>query len=135
MRRGGHLSPRLLFAAVVIAILAVGAIEGKGDGFVSRTVQGNTGEIAGATIENLPPASAAQLGFPPDVHLVIVTRVESSAEKAGLLPGDIIVAVDNEAVTNVDEVSEVAWRVGMNPVALSVIRGGEVHPFSVLLLR
>jgi S1-C subfamily serine protease len=101
----------------------VGAIEAKQ----------NTGEIAGATIENLSPAGAAQLGVPPNVHLVIVTKVESSAKRVGLLPGDILVAVDNEGVTNVDEVSEVAWRVGTDPVALSVMRDGETITFSVPL--
>src|SRR5262249_15281717 len=57
-------------------------------------------EVGGATIQNLNPELAQELNFAPTMPGVVVIKVDPSspAGKAGLLPGDVILAVDNTTV-------------------------------------
>ncbi len=56
---------------------------------------------------------------------VVEVTSNSRAEKAGFLPGDIIVAADGEAVEDMDDLHRRFQR-GENAVAFTVERGGRV---------
>jgi S1-C subfamily serine protease len=81
---------------------------------------GKANDVAGATIENMGP------GF------VVVTHVDpsSAAGSAGMLPGDVIVAVNNIAVHSVTELKDTIWRTGLTPVIFSVTRNGVGYVFT-----
>lgn len=67
---------------------------------------------------------------------VLVTEVveESPAAKAGILAGDVIVAIDDQAVTGVDDVlKEVGRHDEAGPVAVQVIRSGRSQTFTAEL--
>jgi carboxyl-terminal processing protease len=71
-------------------------------------------------------------------YLTITSPIpDSPAEKAGLLPGDKIIAIDGEDMTGVD--AELARRKVLGPagttVVLTVMREGEDAPFDVSIQR
>jgi S1-C subfamily serine protease len=96
------------------------------------TTTGYAEQVGGATIDNLTPRLAEQLGFPPMTPAVVVTDVDpsSAAGAAGLLPGDVIVAVNNIGVESVTDLKDTIWRTGLDPVVFSVIRDGVGYIFT-----
>ena len=72
----------------------------------------------------------------PEARGLIVTSVESAspAERAGLLPRDVIVSVGGEAVTSSEDVRQLLIdnRAG-DTVRLGVVRGGETRDLSLTL--
>jgi S1-C subfamily serine protease len=93
---------------------------------------GDTNQIGGATIENLTPDISEELGLPPTMRGVVVLGVDpySPAGKSGMLPGDVIVAVNNTSVESVTELKDTVWRMGLTPVIFSVIREGIGYIFT-----
>jgi len=89
-------------------------------------------EIGGATIQNLNPQLAQELGYPPDVSGIVVMDVNPSspAGESGLLPGDVIVGVNNAPVDTVSELKDTIWWMGVTPVVFSVVRGGDDYIFT-----
>ena len=79
--------------------------------------------IAGGT-RPLPPRTAAEVGQEAGIEVVEVVA-GSPAERAGLRPEDLIVAVDGEAVADVGDLQRLmgAERIG-RPAELAVIRDG-----------
>jgi carboxyl-terminal processing protease len=71
-------------------------------------------------------------------YLTIVSPMpDSPAEKAGLKPGDMIVAIDGEDMTGTDAnlaIRRVLGKAGTN-VTLTIMREGEEKPFDVTLQR
>jgi Do/DeqQ family serine protease len=61
--------------------------------------------LAGATVGNLNPAFADELGFEPTQSGVVVSRVApvSNAQRLGLQPGDIIASLNKKPVHSVAE--------------------------------
>lgn len=88
--------------------------------------------IGGASIQNLNPQIAQELGYPPDVSGVVVMDVNPSspAGESGLLPGDVIIGVNNAPVETVLELKDTIWWMGVTPVVFSVVRGGEDYIFT-----
>ncbi|HXV68865.1 MAG TPA: DegQ family serine endoprotease [Nitrospira sp.] len=85
--------------------------------------------LAGLAVQDLGSETARELGLKSDVRGVIITGVEpdSSAEKAGLMPGDVIQEINRQPVKSVKEFEKVssAVRKGDN-VLLLVNRRGAV---------
>jgi S1-C subfamily serine protease len=90
------------------------------DGRVRRSWLG----IAGGP-RPLPPRARAAAGGATDAVEIVEVVDGSPAERAGLRPEDLVVAVDGTAVTGVDDLQRlmVAERIG-RPVPIAVIRGG-----------
>ncbi len=79
----------------------------------------------GVYITNIEPDKAKLYGID---HGVLITKVEpnSAASKAGLKPGDIIVAVDGEKVQNASELrNKIAFKGPDTEVTLRVFRNGK----------
>jgi serine protease Do len=79
----------------------------------------------GVYITNIDPDKAKLYGID---HGVLITKVEpnSAASKAGLKPGDIIVAVDGEKVQNASELrNKIAFKGPDTEVTLRVFRNGK----------
>jgi S1-C subfamily serine protease len=76
----------------------------------SRRIAVGPGEIANAAgagwtpiglqVREVPPAALQALGVP---YGVMVTKVRSPADRSRILPGDVIVGVDQTAIRSVDE--------------------------------
>ena len=89
-------------------------------------------EVGGATIQNLNPALAQELDFPPNMPGIVVIEVNRSspAGDSGVLPGDVIIAVNNTPVQTVSELKDTIWWMGVTPVVFSVIRDGTNFVFT-----
>lgn len=114
-----------------------GLVDGLGDqfsGFVTpddaasmREVLSNEYAGIGAVVEE------AQTG---GVYIIRVFE-DSPAEKAGMLPGDVVIAVDGEDVTAdiLDETVQKVRGPAGTTVILTLVREGILEPFDVTVLR
>jgi serine protease Do len=65
------------------------------------------GTLRGITVQNLTPDLRDQLGLPPDVRGVVITELDPDSPAAqdgsqgGLLPGDVIQAINRRTVNSV----------------------------------
>ncbi len=92
--------------------------------------------ILGVSIQNVGPADAQAAGLDKITGAMVggFTSDTSAAKKAGLEPGDIILAVDGRPVSRVSELQ--GMMLGYKPgetVKLDVMRFGERHSFDVKL--
>jgi serine protease Do/serine protease DegQ len=90
----------------------------------------------GVSTEALTPDIAEQFGLPKDAKGVLVTDVTAgkSADRAGIKPDDVIVAVNGKPVENKDELR--LWIAQMPPgskVAIALVRDGKPLPVAVTL--
>ncbi|SFO99148.1 DegQ family serine endoprotease [Hydrogenimonas thermophila] len=71
-------------------------------------VTGNKGFVDGLTLQNITPQIRKQIGIPDDIKGVIVSEVkpESKADKAGFMPGDIIIQIEDTMIKNVSDVQQ-----------------------------
>jgi len=97
----------------------------------------NTGKVTrgylGVMISNIDPAKAKLYGID---YGVLVNKVEknSAAYKAGIKPGDIIVAVDGEKVNNVGELrNKIAFKGAGAKVRLKIFRNGNFTEITATL--
>ena len=80
----------------------------------SRVAQAEVGQneyaLAGLSVEDLDQATARELGLTGKTQGIVVTKVEpdSGAEKAGLLPGDVIREVNRQPVRSVRDFEKVS---------------------------
>jgi serine protease Do len=81
--------------------------------------------ISGATIANLSPAVAEDIGLQDDVHGVVVTHIKdaSLASQIGLQVGDILVALNGQKLENVSASMDVL-RQSSNGWRLTIRRQG-----------
>ena len=86
--------------------------------------------LAGATVANLNPALADEIGIAYEEPAVIVTKLEpnSFAARYGVQPGDIVWDINDTAVKSVDDLlrlfqSSTGWKVTLN-------RGGRALQFT-----
>lgn len=89
-------------------------------------------DIGGVIIQDLNPALAQQLDIPPNMPGIVVMDVNewSPAGESGILPGDIIVAVNSNPVQSVSELYDVIWATGLSPVVFQVVRGDDDYAFT-----
>jgi S1-C subfamily serine protease len=106
----------------------------------SRNVIGANGnrstrQIQGATLDNINIDPAQRLEVRALVRGVVVTDVDpaSPAGFAGLLPGDVILAVQFVPVQSITQLQDTVWRLGVNPVIFTVVRQGISYPVTILL--
>jgi serine protease Do len=86
-------------------------------------------------VEDLPPQARAQLGKLPEAGAVVAAvAADGPAAKAGLAPGDVIVAVDGKKVDAAVDVIELvgAHRIG-DKVSLDYVRKGEKRSATLTL--
>lgn len=77
----------------------------------------------GLEVEELSPAQRKQLGA---AGAVVVTRVSGPAQKAGVQPGDLIITVNGEKITALDQFHSVLSKAPSGrPVALLLQRDGQ----------
>src|SRR5262245_39821446 len=89
-------------------------------------------EVGGAGIADLNPLLAEQMGLPPGARGIVVIGVNPSspAGVAGVLPGDVIVGVNNVAVQTVGELKDTVWKMGLTPLVLAISRDGAAYLFT-----
>jgi Do/DeqQ family serine protease len=97
-------------------------VEARGDQQTAQTRRHASDRLQGASLSALEPGMA---GF-GDVEGVAVLAVErnSKAERSGLRPGDIILAVNRVPVVAPNALLDAVSAAGDGPVALTVHRGG-----------
>ncbi|HEY3279338.1 MAG TPA: trypsin-like peptidase domain-containing protein [Gemmatimonadales bacterium] len=95
--------------------------------------------VMGIGIRDARPADAKAVGL-TEIRGVVVedyTSDDSPAKRAGLLPGDVIVAVDGKPVDYVAQLQQrVAFKKPGEPVEVTVLREGSArHTYTVRLAR
>ena len=121
------------------------SIEGIGFAIPSSTVRGvvnalvRDGEVRGRpsigiTVGAIPDNAKEEYGLPDGLYITAVTK-GSDAEAQGILPGDILTAVNGTTVVTTDEVNDIKnqFKVG-DKLHFSIWRDGEELEFDVLLL-
>jgi serine protease Do len=95
---------------------------------VVRLIGGRARRMLGVRVEPIamPQALAGRLGIAQETALILVdVAADSPAERAGLLPGDIVLAVDGHTI---EEPGDLAWGLSEapdgTPIAISIVRGG-----------
>lgn len=87
--------------------------------------------FGGATVANLNPALAEELGIEPEEGVIVLQlKRRSFARQAGLAPGDLILVVNGRDITNVIDLEGVLARSGRK-WTFSVKRGGRVIQRSI----
>jgi Do/DeqQ family serine protease len=83
--------------------------------------------LSGATIANLNPAFADELGLDQTVHGVIVTEIRngSIAERVGLEPGDILISLNKRPIESVTQLGQLLSSVPA-PWVVTIRRGEKV---------
>ena len=77
----------------------------------------------GLTVEQLTPDLAKAFGEPTE-RGVLVSEVDSSAKKAGIARGDIVMKVNNSDVKALDDFSRQASQIKSGSVTLTLNRDG-----------
>lgn len=87
----------------------------------------------GVQAAQLPDAIAEPLGQETGL-LVVSVEADSPAASAGMLVGDILVALDKEVITDIDELQMALARLKVGAaVELAFVRGGELREGSVII--
>jgi len=94
----------------------------------------DTAQALGLTVEQLTPELAAAFGE-PDAHGVLVAETDSSAKKAGVARGDIVVRVDGHEVKALDDFSQQVTSIKSGTVTLTVNRNGSNHTVTIAAER
>ncbi|MBS0169206.1 MAG: DegQ family serine endoprotease [Nitrospira sp.] len=87
--------------------------------------------LAGLAVQELDRDTAQELGLKGKVHGVVVTSVdpESDAERAGLMPGDVIREINRKPVTSIKEFDQAASHLKKGQTVLVLInrRGASLY--------
>ncbi len=99
-------------------------------------VAAEDGESFGMTLHNLTPEWAQRLELPRTIKGVVVMDVEAgeAAEEAGLTRGDVIVSVNGQSVSSVEEFEQRIKAAKADGLAHLRVRRGNTHSFIVLKL-
>jgi S1-C subfamily serine protease len=85
--------------------------------------------FAGATVSNLTPADADQLGLDPFTAAVQITDITPNSVAGGvsqLLKGDLILQVNGQKVGTTEELQGLVNRTTGRTWTISIQRGGQV---------
>lgn len=89
----------------------------------------------GIGVQKIPlqESLASKLGLSQETGLMVLqVEAGTNADKAGFLPGDILVGLDGTVIARVRELNRwLAGEVDGREVAAKVIRGGALHEFAV----
>jgi serine protease Do len=93
-------------------------------------------ETFGLSVQTLTPEIAENLGIDPATRGVVVAGVEpgSAADDAGLQRGDVILEVNRETVSDLDEYRAALKKAGQEKTVLFLVRRGENTIFLALKL-
>jgi len=89
--------------------------------------------LAGCKVANLSPAVAQEVGMEDDTRegvVVLEVAARSAAARFGVRRGDVVVAINDEKISSVDQLARVlaiptgTWR-------LSVERGGKIYSLAI----
>jgi len=80
--------------------------------------------LEGLEVARINPAVMAEFDLPLRAEGVIVTRAEALAARLGLLPGDVVLAINGQAVQSPADV-EAAARAAGRSWAFDLLRGGQ----------
>jgi Do/DeqQ family serine protease len=88
--------------------------------------------LNGATVGNLNPAFAEELGLEPTLHGVVIAEVADGtpAAQLGLAPGDILASINRQPIENVTQLKGLMATMG-SPWTLGVRRGGKLVTVTV----
>ena len=80
----------------------------------------------GVTVENLDAQGRRQFNIPNNLRGALVTEVDptSSAATAGIRPGDVILEINRQPVSNADEAVELGGRSKSERVLLRIWSNG-----------
>ncbi len=102
---------------------------------VLRLIGGRARRILGVRVEPIPTprALAARHQITQETALILTdVTADSPADRAGLLPGDIVLAVDGHAI---EEPGDLAWGLSEAPdgalTTIRILRGGEPREVAV----
>lgn len=81
----------------------------------------------GLTLQPVTPAIAKELEMPEDTKGLVVTQVDpsGSAAQAGMRRGDVILEVNRQSVSSLDEMRSALDKSGTNSALLLISRGGQ----------
>ena len=96
------------------------------------TALGSNNPLAGATVANLNPAQADELGLDTTLRGVVVVGVKPGtlAERLGLQSGDIVATLNRRPVENVAQLKDFLASAG-SPWAFGIRRGGQLFAVTV----
>jgi serine protease Do len=97
----------------------------------STTLASNT-PLSGATIANLNPAQADELGLDTTLRGVVVTDVKENtlAERLGLQIGDIVASLNRQPIEGVTQLND-ALAASRGPWTFGIRRGGQLFSVTV----
>jgi len=84
---------------------------------------GGRSPFAGLEVSNLNPRVAQALNLPYDAGGVAVTGVDGPAQRLGLRPGDVLVEINGQTVTDTRTLEAIAARAGVD-LRLRILREG-----------
>jgi serine protease Do len=92
----------------------------------------STGPLAGATVANLNPAQADELGLDTTLRGVVVIGVKENtlAERLGLQTGDIIASLNRKPIDGVAQLKD-SLEPGKGPWNFGIRRGGQLFSVTV----
>ena len=115
---------------VVSVNVKLGELPGGGlaqnNGGKASPVSADTDALDGVSVDDLTPAARQQLQIPDDLKGAIVTDVDqnSNAADAGLRPNDVIVAINQHAVTSSQEAVDLCTQAKTKRILVKVWRRG-----------
>ena len=85
------------------------------------------GSKLGVNLQPITPQIAGQLELPADTTGVVVTNVDQNgaAARAGIARGDVILTINRQAVSTLDEVQAALDKSGDKPILLLISRKGQ----------
>jgi serine protease Do len=98
-----------------------------------KTRLGGAQPLAGATVANLSPAFAEEIGFDPMTRGVVIVGIDagSTAARVGIRPGDVIAAVNEIPVTSVEQLQNLVKTAPRGRWILGLRRAGQSFTVSV----
>ncbi|MGI9056342.1 MAG: DegQ family serine endoprotease [Pyrinomonadaceae bacterium] len=120
----------------VFAVLDELTVEGaKTDNPQNKNDEQNpaSGGKLGLTLQPLTPEITKQLAIPADTKGVVVTQTDpnGAAAQTGIRRGDVILEINREQVSTLDEVKSALEKSGDNAILLLISRGGQTSFLTV----
>lgn len=84
--------------------------------------------LSGATVANINPAVANELGLPDDAEGVAIVRIDPASRAARLVTkGDILIAINGRKIADVSDVQKALNGSGQRGLALTLDRDGAIQ--------